>query len=887
MSIPSQRGQSTRARLILLVLMVAVPAFLLQVIGAWIDLQQNISNRKHDAGQIAIRARGKFETLLDTSRSVFTELVRLPEMRTPDSCTLLFNDLHLAYERLAPDATNVGLSDANGNIYCAVNPVLGNKVIADQPHFLRAIRTLDMALGDYTLNPATGLPNLSVAYPVLSFDGKVQTVIFINYELLWLENWQKEISLPADTALTLISPDGNILQRYLNEAIIPGEGNADQTKWFAPLQNGQDGIEAIDLDGVIRYHTLVPLQLGSQTAAWLHLGYPVAEIYTQAEQALTWRLSILSIIFIIALVIAWWGSHTLFLHPLNSMMRVVEKVQQGDLSARAASIPAVGELTGLAESFDHMTESLQQRESAQQEAQTELRESEARFRAMFESSAMGVVILDLRNLTVRYNPVSLLLLDDPKIPTTLNDPYEFINAQYREAERKTFTELLNGHRDSYTTDHSYHKMGEDEVWSHVTISAIKDDQGGPRYIVAMMENITEQKKDQQKLHESEARFRAMYDNAAVGMAMMSLDRKIISMNQTAAIMTGYTLEELYGSDPSRLSHPDDIQTGMEQFSEMVTGNIPGFQMEKRFVRKNGEIFWGRVTYSVVPDDNTNPKYLVGIIEDITEQRQASQKLAEQQSEYRRTLEQRVEERTHELGEANQRLMDEINQRKRAEEALALKAAEDAVTAERTRLARDLHDAVTQTLFSASIIAEVLPELWQINEDEAKKSSEELGQLTRGALAEMRTLLLELRPAALTQSRLTDLIRQLCDALIGRARLPIKFTSEGDRTLPPEVQVAFYRIAQESLNNVFKYARATQVNVSLFFTPAGAQLEVCDNGVGFDMSKSKPTSLGMQIMRERAEAIGAALSIASKPGEGVCLNLTWTERPDMKLSVFKS
>jgi signal transduction histidine kinase len=76
-------------------------------------------------------------------------------------------------------------------------------------------------------------------------------------------------------------------------------------------------------------------------------------------------------------------------------------------------------------------------------------------------------------------------------------------------------------------------------------------------------------------------------------------------------------------------------------------------------------------------------------------------------------------------------------------------------------------------------------------------------------------------------------------------------------------------------------------VGLFLTPAGAHLEVFDDGVGFDMSASKPTSLGMRIMRERAEAIGAELSIKSKPGEGVCLDLIWTERPEMKLSVFKS
>jgi PAS domain S-box-containing protein len=398
--------------------------------------------------------------------------------------------------------------------------------------------------------------------------------------------------------------------------------------------------------------------------------------------------------------------------------------------------------------------------------------------------------------------------------------------------------------------------------------------------------VREQRRVETELRESEARFRAMYDNAAVGMAVMTLDRKITSVNHIAEKMTGYTFAELVGSDPTLLSHPEDLHIGRAQFNELVSGKIPGFQMEKRFLRKNGEAFWGRVSYSLVPDKDGRPEYLVGIIEDTTEQRQANLKLAEQEAEYRRTLEERVEERTYALAEANLRLLEEIEQRERVEEALAAKAAEEAVAAERTRLAHDLHDAVTQTLFAASLIAEVLPDLWATDVAEAQRSTEELRQLTRGALAEMRTLLLELRPAALTQARLGSLIRQLCEALIGRARLPIALSVEGDRSLPPEVQVAFYRIAQESLNNVFKYARASEVKVGLFMTPAGVRLEICDNGVGFDLSTLKATSLGLRIMRERAEAIGAEFSIASEPGSGVCVEVDWIEKPDMHLSVFK-
>lgn len=877
MNIPFWR--STRARLILLITLVIIPAFLVQGYGAWSDLQRDVAARKQAAAQTAARAQGKFDTLLNASRSVFTDLVRLPEMRNLNNCILMFNDLRLAYERLAPDATNIGLSDAEGNIYCAVNPITGKINIADESHFHRAVQTLDMSAGDYGANAST-LPTLNVAYPVLSFDGKVQTVIFITYELNWLESWQREVALPSGTTLTLISPTGNILRRYLDGAPTSGVANAAQTEWYAPLQENPNGAEAADMDRVTRYHVMIPLRLGSQTAAQLHLGYPVEEIYAQAREALTWRLTLLGAVFLTAVAVAWWGVSALFLHPLNSLMRVVEKIQHGDLSARAASVPAVGELTGLAESFDRMAESLQQRE-------IERRQLEDRFRAAFESSAIGMGLMTLDGDIMAVNAAVEKMSGFTAEELTQRNDRDNVYPPDAQAGMEMFAEMLAGRRSNYSVERRYLRKNGEVFWVRLTLALVRAADGQPLYLVGQMEDIDERKQASEHLRVSEARFRAMYDNAAVGMAMMSLDRRIISINQIAAKMTGYTLAELFNTDPSLLSHPDDVEVGRAQFVEMVKGNLPGFQMEKRFLRKGGEIFWGRVTYSIVPDKNGQPEYMVGIIEDVTKQREAEARLAEQEAEYLRTLEQRVEERTHELAETNQRLLDEIEQRKRAEEALALKAAEDAVAAERTRLARDLHDAVTQTLFSASMVADVLPQLWEVDLDEAKKSTEELSQLTRGALAEMRTLLLELRPAALTQSRLNELIRQLCEALGGRARLPIHYICEGDRALPPEVQVAFYRIAQESLNNVFKYARATQVNVGLFLTPAGAHLEVCDNGVGFDASAAKPTSLGMKIMRERAEAIGAELSITSKPGEGVCLDLTWTEKPDMKLSVFKS
>jgi PAS domain S-box-containing protein len=356
---------------------------------------------------------------------------------------------------------------------------------------------------------------------------------------------------------------------------------------------------------------------------------------------------------------------------------------------------------------------------------------------------------------------------------------------------------------------------------------------------------------------------------------MSLESKIIQANQSLAHLTGYTLEELINMAPVDVVHPDYRYSDNELFEELLAGKRSHYQMEKRYVRKDGTIFWGRVNYALVRSLAGEPLYLVGIMEDIDDARRAAEKMAQQEAEYRSLLEQRVEERTLALQQANARLTGEIEQRRRAEEALAHQAADDAVAAERNRLARDLHDAVTQTLFSASLLAEVIPELMKINVKEAYRRLDELRQLTRGALAEMRTLLLELRPAALTEAALPDLLRQLTEAVIGRARLPVELAVEGSCLLPPEVQVTFYRIAQEALNNVVKYARAGQVVVSLRCTPEQVRLAVMDNGAGFDPEAVTATHMGMRIMRERAEAVGAKLMIDSAPGEGTQVSVTWT------------
>jgi signal transduction histidine kinase len=200
------------------------------------------------------------------------------------------------------------------------------------------------------------------------------------------------------------------------------------------------------------------------------------------------------------------------------------------------------------------------------------------------------------------------------------------------------------------------------------------------------------------------------------------------------------------------------------------------------------------------------------------------------------------------------------------------AQELATMKERSRLARDLHDAVSQTLFSASIISEVLPRLWEKNQEEGRRRLEEIRQLTRGALAEMRTLLFELQPAALADAELAYLLHQLAESITGRTRITVKVLVEGKCELPPNIKVALYRITQEALNNVAKHANATIANIKVTCQSGVTELSISDNGKGFDTAGVRPESLGLGIMRDRAQEIGADIEIQSVIGSGTTVTV---------------
>jgi signal transduction histidine kinase len=188
--------------------------------------------------------------------------------------------------------------------------------------------------------------------------------------------------------------------------------------------------------------------------------------------------------------------------------------------------------------------------------------------------------------------------------------------------------------------------------------------------------------------------------------------------------------------------------------------------------------------------------------------------------------------------------------------------------ERQRLSRELHDSVTQSLYGISLYSEAALRAMADGETEPAASNlREIRETTQEALAEMRLLLFDLRPAPLQEHGLAAALRARLQAVEARAGIVANFVGDGDVRLRPGLEQELYRVAQEALNNILKHAHATRVDVRLSVTPGAAELEIVDDGVGFDPSLQGVGGFGVPGMRERVERLGGTLHIESSPGAG--------------------
>jgi PAS domain S-box-containing protein len=360
-----------------------------------------------------------------------------------------------------------------------------------------------------------------------------------------------------------------------------------------------------------------------------------------------------------------------------------------------------------------------------------------------------------------------------------------------------------------------------------TGSLASNSEGNPFYFIAIGRDITERKQAEKALRESEEQYRDLVEKIRDVIYSIDEEGVITFVNPAIEALIGLPPGRVIGKQFAQFVHPEDLGHMQNNIQNILSGGTSD-STEYRVVTNTGETHWIHVTSQPIKDGE-QVTGLQGVLSNITQ---------------RKEMEKRREEQ--------------------------------AMVAERERLARRLHDAVTQTLFSASVIAESTPRIMDNNPELGNRNLEQLAIMLRGALAEMRTMLIELRPQELVGKSLDELMRTLVDGNQVRIGCPVNLVIDGDGTLPEEVTVVFYRIAQEAINNIIKYAEADEVNINITYEDAGVQMMVKDNGRGFEPDKVSAGQVGLKIMAERIDQIEGELSITSKPGHGTMVKASWSE-----------
>jgi PAS domain S-box-containing protein len=338
---------------------------------------------------------------------------------------------------------------------------------------------------------------------------------------------------------------------------------------------------------------------------------------------------------------------------------------------------------------------------------------------------------------------------------------------------------------------------------------------------------------QDELKTSEERFRTIADFTYDWQYWIDSDGSYVYVSPSCERITGYRSDE-FRQDPAlleRIIHPDDCATVTEHLRGEPLESNQAHLVEFRVITRSGQERW--LEHVCQPVYGSDGHYLG---------RRASNR--------------------------------DITQRKRAERVLAEQARQKTIAAERSRLARELHDSVTQALYSITLYAEATRMAMSAEkQDVAARNLHELHKMAREAMVDMRTLIFELHPPVLEEEGLVAALQARLAAVEDRAGVQAEICAEGERRVPLPIEEELFWIAVEALNNVVKHAKAERVEIHYRLDDRNVCLEVKDDGLGFDPARARQTGgLGLRGIEERVQRIQGKLEIVSILGQGTVVSV---------------
>jgi PAS domain S-box-containing protein len=375
-------------------------------------------------------------------------------------------------------------------------------------------------------------------------------------------------------------------------------------------------------------------------------------------------------------------------------------------------------------------------------------------------------------------------------------------------------------------------------------------------IARQLVQAIQHQRDEDALRGSEAQMRATVEQATAGVVRYDRSGRFVFVNRTFCQMLGFTESELIGKSIADVTHRDDVKRNMHLFRRMMREG-KSFEMQKRYVRKDGSILWADVSASAVREPDGKIQSSVAVVVDITARKKAEAALQKS----KQLLELRVRERTRELRVANKQLQAEIERRKGLEGQIL-----EVSDREQQRLGQELHDGLCQHLTAVAFMARSMALRLKDHRVIDAKDVEKIAELVNAAAADTRNLSRALHRMDVDAAGFVTALEDLVDREIWK--IPCRLEVEPSFHVDDDAAAAqLYRIAREAVINANKHAQAREIVVKLERSRQGMVLRVVDDGVGFPNESKLNRGLGTHIMNYRAQVMGGHLEIESSTRAG--------------------
>lgn len=403
--------------------------------------------------------------------------------------------------------------------------------------------------------------------------------------------------------------------------------------------------------------------------------------------------------------------------------------------------------------------------------------------------------------------------------------------------------------------------------------------------IVAMRDISELKKVEQALWESQTRFLETFIHAAVGMAIVALDGSLLEVNPALCEMVGYSETELQATNFQAITYPEDLDADLAKLEQLLSGQISSYQMEKRYIRKQGSLFWINLSVSLVKDRDEHPLYFVALIENIDERKQAEQALAILNNE----LEEKVQQRTIQLKQVNNLLLGATEQLRKSNQELeqfAYVASHD--------LKAPLRAIANLSEWIEEDLEDKLDDDTRHNMNLLRGRVHRLENLINGLLDYSRVGRLKSEPKSVD-------VKEMLTEIIDSLDIPDDFQIQIQENMPILVTelIPLQQVFHNLISNAIQHSdrdRAT-ITVSALELDNYYEFAVADNGQGIDpkyydriftifqtleaRDTKESTGIGLAIVKKAVENQGGKIEVESQVGEGTTFRFTWQKIKDAR------